>query len=184
MTENIFDRCRDIPAFEVAQREGIELHKHGARYWARCPFHGDKTPSLVFFPDGGYKCFSCGAGGDAVSFLSRLKGVPPLVAATQLAGGAPAHYTPRTQPSEYQKNRDIENWRREKRLDLEDIQFDAQEAMKRLSKALENAPGFPDCLMDSDAFTTALSAYWWADAAIQLLDRLAPESLYEMGLVV
>ena len=140
MTENIFDRCRGIPAYEVAQREGIELRKHGARYWAKCPFgHVDKTPSLVFFPDGGYKCFSCGAGGDAVSFLARLKGVPPLVAATQLAGGAPAHYTPRTQPSEYQKNHDIESWRREKRLDLLDIQADANEAMKRRVVALQES---------------------------------------------
>jgi len=180
LTDNIFDRCRGIPAYEVAQREGIELRKHGARYWARCPFHGDKTPSLVFFPDGGYKCFSCGAGGDAVSFLSRLKGVPPLVAATQLAGEPHANYTPRTQPSEYQKNRDIENWRREKRLDLEDIQQDAQEAMKRRVAALQE----PDALMEDDTFTTALSAFWWAENALQLLDRLAPESLYEMGLVL
>ena len=181
MTGDIFDLCKAIPAYEVAQREGIELRKHGARYWAKCPFgHADKTPSLVFFPDGGWKCFSCGAGGDAVSFLSRLKGVPPLVAATQLAGQQPAHYTPRTQPSEYKKNRDIERWRRDKRMDLLDIQKDANEAMKRRVTALQE----PDALMEDEPFTTALSAYWWAENAIQLLDRLAPESLYEMGLVV
>lgn len=180
MTENVFELCKAIPAYEVAQHEGIELRKRGARYWAKCPLHSDKTPSLVFFADGGWKCFSCGAGGDAVSFLSRLKGVPPLVAATQLAGGQAAHYTPRTQPSEYQKNHEAERWRHEKHLDLLDIQQDANEAMKRRVTALQE----PDALMEDESFTTALSAYWWAENAIQLLDRLAPESLYEMGLVV
>ena len=115
-----------------------------------------------------------------MSFLARLKGVPPLVAATQIAGGQPAHYTPRTQPSEYQKNRDIESWRREKRLDLLDIQQDANTAMKRRVEAV----GDTDALMGDDGFTTALSAYWWAQNSIELLDRLTPESLYGMGLVV
>lgn len=157
------------------------LHKRGERYWARCPFgHADKTPSLVFFPDGGYKCFSCGAGGDAVSFLSRLKGVPPLVAATQLAGGQPAHYTPRTSPSEYQQRREAERWRTEKRMDLLDVQQDANAAMRRRVEAV----GATDALMADDTFTTALSAYWWAENALQLLDRLTPESLYGLGLVV
>ena len=181
MTENIFDLCKAIPAYQVAQQQGIKLRKRGERYWARCAFgHTDKTPSLVFFADGGFKCFSCGAGGsDAVSFLSQLKNVPPLVAATQLTG-QPAHYTPRTQPSEYQKNRDAERWRHEKRLDLLDIQADANAAMQRRVEAV----GATDALMDDDTFTTALSAYWWSENALQLLDRLAPETLYRLGLVV
>ena len=102
------------------------------------------------------------------------------MAATQLAGQQPAHYTPRTQPSEYHKTQAVEQWRREKRLDLLDIQADANEAMQRRVTALQE----PDALMEDESFTTALSAYWWAENAIQLLDRLAPESLYEMGLVV
>ncbi|NLI20316.1 MAG: hypothetical protein GX418_02025 [Clostridiales bacterium] len=180
MTENIFDRCRGIPAYQVAQQEGLEFRKRGERFWARCPFHADKTPSLVFFPDGGWKCFSCGAGGDAVSFLARLRGVPALVAATELAGQQPAHYTPRTQPSEYHKTQAVEQWRREKRMDLLDIQQDANEAMKRRVTALQE----PDALMEDDSFTTALSAFWWAQNSIELLDRLTPESLYMQGLVI
>ncbi len=39
-----------------------------------CPFHTDKHPSCRVYRDG-YYCFSCGAGGDAVTFVARMDGV-------------------------------------------------------------------------------------------------------------
>ena len=39
-----------------------------------CPFHSEKTPSfLVHDNDGYYKCFSCGASGDCVSFVEKIE---------------------------------------------------------------------------------------------------------------
>jgi len=38
--------------------------------------------------------------------------------------------------------------------------------------------------MEDDTFTTALSAYWWAQNSLELLDRLAPESLYCLAVIV
>lgn len=38
-----------------------------------CPFHTDKTPSLSIKEDK-WHCFSCGCGGDAIDFISQLKG--------------------------------------------------------------------------------------------------------------
>lgn len=36
-------------------------------YKVRCPFHAEQTPSLVVDPKlGVYKCFGCGAAGNAV----------------------------------------------------------------------------------------------------------------------
>ena len=50
--------------------ERIELKKRGANYLALCPFHDDKNPSLsVSASKQLYKCFSCGAGGDAIGFI-------------------------------------------------------------------------------------------------------------------
>jgi hypothetical protein len=62
----IFDACRAITAYEAAQQAGMLLKRSGSRWWTCCPFHREKTPSLCFFPDGGFKCFGCGVCSDAV----------------------------------------------------------------------------------------------------------------------
>jgi hypothetical protein len=51
-----------------------------------CPFHPEKTPSLsVDIKQNIWKCFGCGAGGDAVSFVAKLKDIEPLSAAQLIA---------------------------------------------------------------------------------------------------
>ncbi|MFI3298880.1 MAG: DNA primase [Rikenellaceae bacterium] len=48
----------------------ITLKKKGTNYTACCPFHNEKTPSFMVSPAKGlYKCFGCGKGGGAVSFV-------------------------------------------------------------------------------------------------------------------
>src|SRR5579883_2376572 len=48
------------------------LKKSGRNWWACCPFHNEKTPSFCIWPeDDRWKCFGCGAGGDAFSFIMR-----------------------------------------------------------------------------------------------------------------
>lgn len=52
----------------------VVLKKSGANYWGICPFHDDKHPSMSVSPSKGiYKCFSCGAGGDALNFLVKIQ---------------------------------------------------------------------------------------------------------------
>ena len=52
----------------------VALKKSGANYWGCCPFHNDKKPSMSVSPSKGiYKCFSCGAGGDALNFLVKYQ---------------------------------------------------------------------------------------------------------------
>ena len=52
----------------------VPLKKSGANYLGLCPFHDDKKPSMSVSPSRGiYKCFSCGAGGDALSFLVKIQ---------------------------------------------------------------------------------------------------------------
>ncbi|MGN1153985.1 MAG: DNA primase, partial [Candidatus Gastranaerophilaceae bacterium] len=52
----------------------VVLKKSGANYWGLCPFHNDKKPSFCVSPSKGiYKCFSCGAGGDALSFIIKTE---------------------------------------------------------------------------------------------------------------
>ena len=48
----------------------VTLKKKGVNYQACCPFHNEKTPSFVVSPSKGvFKCFGCGKGGNAVTFV-------------------------------------------------------------------------------------------------------------------
>ncbi|MFA5584808.1 MAG: DNA primase, partial [Bacteriovoracaceae bacterium] len=52
----------------------IPLSKKGSNLEGICPFHSDTKPSLkVSDSKGMYKCFACGAGGDAIKFVQDFK---------------------------------------------------------------------------------------------------------------
>jgi DNA primase len=52
----------------------VSLRKRGNDLVGLCPFHTEKTPSFHVHPDKGFfKCFGCGAGGDVITFLSKLE---------------------------------------------------------------------------------------------------------------
>ncbi|MBV9028252.1 MAG: DNA primase [Candidatus Eremiobacteraeota bacterium] len=71
------DALREIRArVEIASLIGqyVSLRKRGNDLVGLCPFHAEKTPSFHVHPDRGFfKCFGCGAGGDAITFLQRLE---------------------------------------------------------------------------------------------------------------
>lgn len=51
-----------------------ELKKVGKDYKGLCLFHKEKTPSMSVSPEKQlFKCFGCGAGGDAVEFMKRIE---------------------------------------------------------------------------------------------------------------
>jgi len=54
----------------------VTLKKKGMNYQACCPFHNEKTPSFVVSPSKGvFKCFGCGKGGNAVTFVMEQENV-------------------------------------------------------------------------------------------------------------
>jgi DNA primase len=54
----------------------VRLRKSGGTYKGLCPFHQEKTPSFTVSPARGtFKCFGCGEGGDAISFVEKLEQV-------------------------------------------------------------------------------------------------------------
>ncbi|MHB0858467.1 MAG: DNA primase [Anaerolineae bacterium] len=55
----------------------VPLQKAGRTYKGLCPFHTEKTPSFIVFPDSGtWHCFgACATGGDIFTFVMRREGV-------------------------------------------------------------------------------------------------------------
>jgi DNA primase len=53
----------------------VELKRAGHSLKGLCPFHGERTPSFTVSPERRrFKCFGCGAGGDAITFVMRREG--------------------------------------------------------------------------------------------------------------
>lgn len=64
----------------------VQLRKKGINYQACCPFHNEKTPSFVVSPTKGlYKCFGCGKGGNAVTFVMEHEGMSYVEALKHVA---------------------------------------------------------------------------------------------------
>ena len=65
----------------------ISLTKRGTNLEAICPFHSDTKPSLkVNDAKGMYKCFACGAGGDAITFVMNHKHLEFVDALREICG--------------------------------------------------------------------------------------------------
>lgn len=56
--------------------EYINLEKKGNDYKGLCPFHNDSNPSLSVSPQKKvFKCFSCNASGNVISFVERIENI-------------------------------------------------------------------------------------------------------------
>src|SRR5271169_6759023 len=67
----------------------VRLARRGRDFWGLCPFHKEKSPSFkVETERRNYKCFGCGAGGDAFKWLGETEGLSFPEAVERLAGEA------------------------------------------------------------------------------------------------
>ena len=72
--EDVISQIKDRLDIVDVISQYVVLKKNGANYIGLCPFHNDKHPSMSVSPTRGiYKCFSCGAGGDALNFLVKIQ---------------------------------------------------------------------------------------------------------------
>ncbi len=66
--------------------EKVVLRKQGKNFVGLCPFHNDRKPSFQVSPSKQiYKCFSCGAGGDVLRFVSQMEHLSFAEAVRKLA---------------------------------------------------------------------------------------------------
>lgn len=67
----------------------VPLKKRGNDLVGLCPFHAEKTPSFHVHPDRGFfKCFGCGTGGDAITFVQKSENLDFAEAVRTLASKA------------------------------------------------------------------------------------------------
>ena len=67
----------------------VHLEKRGSYFWCRCPFHGEKTPSLcISDSDNTFFCYGCHVGGDVIQFIMQIESLPFMDSVKLLAGWA------------------------------------------------------------------------------------------------
>ncbi|OKP00288.1 CHC2 zinc finger domain-containing protein [Xenorhabdus eapokensis] len=97
-----------VPLVAIIEQQGRQLFKRGKDMTVLCPFHEEKTPSMVITPAKNlYHCFGCDAGGSVLDWVMHTEGlslrhaverlravlghnpaVEPLVQPEELAGDA------------------------------------------------------------------------------------------------
>ena len=68
---------REIPIERLVTGFGVELKRHGANLVGRCPFHDDRTPSLIVTPETNlWNCLGkCNIGGSTIDWVMKTQGV-------------------------------------------------------------------------------------------------------------
>ena len=70
---DIVEAIKQTPISDIVGRY-VSLQKRGANSMGVCPFHNDSRPSMsVSDSKNIFKCFACGAAGDAITFVQKFK---------------------------------------------------------------------------------------------------------------
>jgi DNA primase len=76
--DGVIERLKTTVSVQrLAEARGVVLTKHGADLHGCCPFHADRTPSLVITPEKNlWHCLgACQTGGTAIDWVMRAEGV-------------------------------------------------------------------------------------------------------------
>ena len=72
--KEVIERIHSTAKIEEVVSDYVTLRKRGANLIGLCPFHNEKTGSFTVSPSKGiYKCFGCGAHGNAVGFIMEIE---------------------------------------------------------------------------------------------------------------
>jgi DNA primase catalytic core len=82
----------EVSLERLAEARGVKLIRKGADLHGRCPWHADRTPSLVITPEKNlWRCFgACDEGGDVIAWVMKAEGVSFRHAVELLREGLPS----------------------------------------------------------------------------------------------
>lgn len=82
LSDSDIEQAREFPVDELITER---IWSYGSRRKTFCPFHQEKTPSFVIYPDNSWHCFGCQAHGrNAIDFLMKRGGLSFIEAVRQL----------------------------------------------------------------------------------------------------
>jgi len=82
-------RVREATNLRDVVSQYVQLKRVGRRWVGLCPFHAEKTGSFSVNEENGFfKCFGCGKGGDAITFMREIEHLDFVGAVEWLAGKA------------------------------------------------------------------------------------------------
>lgn len=158
---------------DVVREYGFEPNRAG---FIRCPFHGEKTPSLKLYRER-WHCFGCGDGGDAIDFVAKLFSLSPLDACRKL--NRDFHLGLEFDRPPTQAERDAEK-RRKRVREAEQLFGDWRDQLLLQFNAAIRVANLADFTRLSDAETLALR---WREAFEDWSDVLSHGPLSEqMGI--
>ena len=165
--------------------EQVTLRSKGKEYLGLCPFHEDTNPSMYVSPAKQiYKCFSCGAGGDAFSFVMDYHKMSFPEALRYLAernGIELPEYQQRSEPGDAETGRDALRSANDAGLRFFRKQL-ADEAAGQVARDYLNRRGVSDAMIE--AFGLGYAPDSWNEMATAIQKRKASSRTYEaVGLI-
>lgn len=86
MDQQILEKINSQTNIVDLVSEFVELQKSGKNFKGLCPFHNEKSPSFFVSPEKNIaKCFSCGGGGQPLTFYKQIKNISFKKAIEELA---------------------------------------------------------------------------------------------------
>ena len=70
VSDEAVDAALNVPIESITNQK---LRRVGGRYVGLCPFHNERTPSFVIYPDSNsFYCFGCNKGGNSINYVMLL----------------------------------------------------------------------------------------------------------------
>ena len=162
-----------MTALEIAQAYGLPLKQKGSKHWACCPIHGEKTPSLCFFPDGRWYCFGCHQHGDAADLYAAMYGVT-LAEALKVIKGESSRCSPdqSRRQTAAQLRRKVEAWKNNRWAEACRQKHHAQQVIEQLEAQYSS-----EILMNWEAVDQKATA----EDSLNLLECASPAQLVRMA---
>lgn len=136
---HIIDRVKELASIKAVVADRVPMPDRSENAMICCPFHNDSNPSMVVDPrKNNAHCFTCGEGGDPISFIQKYDGISfreALERAGDYAGIDVRALMKQQQPEDTSRSAEEKKFYAAQRKAIEE----AQEAFRQALKADESA---------------------------------------------